>query len=117
MSDDIDTQADTRRLTPAIKIDAFERGIPLTIASDLAHLAGALRSNGNERSARSVDEAKAHIETLEREKAAAFEAMELMQQALRVIEDGTQAWQARCAREYLIRAEARLLAGLHTANA
>jgi hypothetical protein len=53
-----------------IKIDSMEQGIPLTIESDLAHLAGALRSNGNERSARSVDAAKETIERLTSELAA-----------------------------------------------
>lgn len=47
-----------------IKIDSLETGTPTTLVVELAHVAGAMRSNGNERSARVVDEAKDHIERL-----------------------------------------------------
>lgn len=47
-----------------IKIDSLETGTPATLVVELAHVAGALRSNGNERSARVVEAAKERIEGL-----------------------------------------------------
>lgn len=50
-----------------IKIDDLERGTPASLACELAHVAGAMRSNGNERSASVVDQAKNAVEQMRTE--------------------------------------------------